>query len=198
MNYHDFQERSSFSHEELLAFAHGRLVADPPADFDSRLPQPPLLMLDRIVSITRGRRSGQIIGEQDVRLDAWYFQCHLPGDPVHPGCLCVDAIWQLLGFYCLWHGALGFGRALGCEEIVFNGQIRPFNRLVRHEVTIKRFAPLSRGEAAIVIGDAKIFVDGEHIMDMKGAKTGIFRNIGYTDYPLRSANSVGGALREET
>jgi 3-hydroxyacyl-[acyl-carrier protein] dehydratase/trans-2-decenoyl-[acyl-carrier protein] isomerase len=64
------------------------------------------------------------VAEQDIRLDAWYFQCHLPGDPVQPGCLCVDAVWQLLGFYCLWRGALGTGRALGCGEVFFSGQIR--------------------------------------------------------------------------
>ena len=76
----------------------------------------------------KNSRQGSIMAEQDIRLDAWYFQCHMPGDPVQPGCLCVDAVWQLLGFYCVWRGALGTGRALGCGEVVFSGQIRPFNR----------------------------------------------------------------------
>lgn len=196
MKYRDFLAAERFGQEELLAFSYGRLVDDPPAEFDSRLPTPPLLMVDRILSITQNGRQGRIIAEQDVRLDAWYFQCHLPGDPVHPGCLCVDAVWQLLGFYCIWRGALGSGRALGCGEVSFNGQVRPFNRCMRHEVTVRRFSLLKESGAAIVIGDAKVFVDDEHIMDVTAARTGIFRGIGYHDYPLRSANSVGGRMKE--
>ncbi|MDZ4165655.1 MAG: bifunctional 3-hydroxydecanoyl-ACP dehydratase/trans-2-decenoyl-ACP isomerase [Smithellaceae bacterium] len=196
MNYTDFQGCNQFGQEELLAFAYGRLVGDPPEGFDGRLPAPPFLMVDRILSITQNGRQGEIIAEQDVRLDAWYFQCHLPGDPVHPGCLCVDAIWQLLGFFCIWRGALGSGRALGCGEVFFNGQIRPFNKLVRYEITVKRFSQLKASGASIAIGDAKVFVDGEHIMDVAGARTGIFRGIAYPDYPLRSANAVGGQMTE--
>lgn len=196
MNYADFQAGNQFKHEELLAFAYGRLVEDPPEGFDGRLPAPPFLMVDRIISITQNGRQGTIIAEQDVRLDAWYFQCHLPGDPVHPGCLCVDAVWQLLGFFCIWRGALGSGRALGCGEVFFNGQIRPHNKRVRHEIAVKRFTQLKASGASIVIGDAKVFVDDEQIMEVTGARTGIFRGIGYPDYPLRSANSVGGQMKE--
>ena len=197
MNYQEFLARNHFEHEELVAFSYGTLVKDQPEGFDGRLPAPPFLMLDRIVSITNDGRQGRIIAEQDVRFDAWYFQCHLPGDPVHPGCLCVDAIWQLLGFYCIWRGALGAGRALGCGEIFFNGQVRPFNKCVRYEITVKRFSLLKLSGAAVVIGDAKIFVDNEKIIDVADARSGVFLGIAYPDYPLRSLNAVGGRMKEE-
>ena len=112
MNYQEFTGRDHFNFEELMAFAYGTLVTDPPAGFDARLPAPPFLMIDRILLIESDGKQGRMIAEQDIRLDAWYFQCHMPGDPVQPGCLGVDAIWQLLGFYCIWRGALGSGRAL--------------------------------------------------------------------------------------
>lgn len=196
MNYKDFTSRGYFGQEELVAFSYGRLVEDPPEGFDGRLPAPPFLMVDRILSITGNVRQGKIIAEQDVRFDAWYFQCHMPGDPVHPGCLCVDAVWQLLGFYCIWRGALGAGRALGCSEVFFNGQVRPFNKCMRYEITIKRFSQLKVSGAAVVIGDAKVFVDDEPITEVVDARSGIFRGIIYPDYPLHSANSVGGQIKE--
>jgi 3-hydroxyacyl-[acyl-carrier protein] dehydratase / trans-2-decenoyl-[acyl-carrier protein] isomerase len=120
----------------------------------------------------------------------------MPGDPVHPGCLCVDAVWQLLGFYCTWRGALGAGRALGCGEVFFNGQVRPFNTCVRYEVSVKRFAQLKQSGASLVIGDARVFVDDELIIEVKQARTGVFRGIVYADYPKRSVNSRGGIMRD--
>lgn len=191
MDYQEFLAGNHFGQEELLAFSYGRLVKDKPEGFDGRLPAPPLLMVDRILSITCNGRQGAIIAEQDMRFDAWYFQCHMPGDPVHPGCLCLDAIWQLLGFYCIWRGALGAGRALGCSDVFFNGQIRPFNNCVRYEIIVKRFSLMKDSGATVVIGDAKVFVDNEQIMDVMGARSGVFRGIVYPDYPLRSKNAVG-------
>lgn len=198
MNYQEFLACGHFSQEELIAFAYGKLVHDQPLGFDGRLPAPPFLMVDRIISITSSGRQGKIIAEQDVKFDAWYFQCHMPGDPVHPGCLCVDAVWQLLGFYCIWRGALGAGRALGCGEVFFNGQVRPFNRCVRYEITVKRFSQLKVSGASVVIGDAKVFVDDEQIIDVTEARSGVFQGIVYPDYPLRSANAVGGQMKGTT
>jgi len=140
MTYQDFLTQKHFNQEELIAFAYGTLVDDPPADFDARLPAPPFLMIDRVLSFVSDGKRGSIIAEQDVRMDAWYFQCHMPGDPVHPGCLCVDAIWQLLGFYGVCRGALGAGRALGCGEVSFNGQIRPYNCSIRYGDLKKQLA----------------------------------------------------------
>jgi 3-hydroxyacyl-[acyl-carrier protein] dehydratase/trans-2-decenoyl-[acyl-carrier protein] isomerase len=184
-----------FGLEELLAYAYGTLISDPPQDFDARLPAPPFLMMDRITSISSNGRQGSLIAEQDIRLDAWYFQCHMPGDPVQPGCLCIDAVWQLLGFYCMWRGALGSGRALGCGEIEFSGQIRPFNKCVRYEIDVRRYSHLKESGASIVIGDGRVYVDGELITLVQQARTGIFKGIAYRDYPRRSRHSVGGMMR---
>lgn len=194
MTYQEFKERDHFSFEEIMAFVYGTLVTDPPKHFDAKLPAPPFLMLDRILLIQSNNRQGKIIAEQDIRLDAWYFQCHMPGDPVQPGCLGVDAIWQLLGFFCTWRGALGSGRALGCSEIAFNGQIRPFNKVVRYEVDVRRYSQLKDSGASVVIGDGRIYVDDELIATVAQGRTGVFKDIAYRDYPLRSKNSVGGIM----
>jgi len=196
MTYREFLERDRFALEDLLAFAYGSLVKDPPEHFDARLPAPPFLMIDRILSVKSDGKRGSIVAEQDVRLDAWFFQCHMPGDPVQPGCLSLDAIWQMMGFYCVWRGARGAGRALGCGEVEFSGQVRPRNRVIRYEVDIKRYAELKASGAAIAAGDGRVFVDGELIARIAMARTGIFRGIVYGDYPNPSANSVGGTIRE--
>jgi len=198
MKYAEFRECQSFSLVDILAFAYGSLVDDPPAHFEARLPAPPFLMMDRILSCTSNGKQGSIIAEQDIKLDAWYFQCHMPGDPVQPGCLCVDAVWQLLGFYCVWRGALGAGRALGCGEVTFNGQIRPYNKCVRYEIAVRRFSHLKDSGASIVIADGNIYVDNEMIAQVKDARTGVFQGIVYPDYPKRSANSVGGIMRSDS
>ena len=192
MKYKDFLQQDHFDFEQLLAFSYGNMIEDPPEDFNARLPAPPFLMVDRILSIEKKGSRGRIVAEQDIRLDAWYFQCHFNGDPVQPGCLCVDAVWQLMGFFCVWRGALGAGRALGCEEVVFSGQIRPHNKVARFEVDVVRFQDLKKSGTSIVIADASVFVDNEHITTIKKARTGIFKGITYTDYPHRSPNSLGG------
>ena len=115
-------------------------------------------------------------------------------DPVQPGCLGVDAIWQLLGFFCVRNGALGTGRALGCGDVAFNGQIRPFNKCVRYEIDIRRFSQLKESGACIGIGDGRIYVDDELIATVAQARTGVFKDIAYKDYPLRSKNSIGGIM----
>jgi 3-hydroxyacyl-[acyl-carrier protein] dehydratase/trans-2-decenoyl-[acyl-carrier protein] isomerase len=183
MNYNQFLEQKSFDLPQLIAFSYGRLVSDPPSDFDARLPAPPFLMIDRIVSLEANGNKGSIIAEQDIRLDAWYFQCHFPQDPVQPGCLGVDAVWQLLGFYGVWKGALGAGRALGCEEVVFRGQIRPFNRVVRFEIDVLRFRLMKSSGSAVVVADATILADGAAVATIKKARAGIFKGIADGNYP---------------
>ncbi len=194
MTYEEFLKRDHFDFEEILAFSWGTLVSDPPEHFEAKFPAPPFLMVDRILCIESDGKKGTIIAEQDIRLDAWYFQCHFPGDPVQPGCLGVDGIWQLLGFFCVWSGALGTGRALGCGEVAFNGQIRPFNKCVRFEVDVRRYSLLKESGASIVIGDGRIYVDNELIATVGQARTGVFKNIAYKDYPLRSKYSIGGIM----
>ncbi len=194
MTYEEFLARDHFTQEDLLAFAHGRLVKDPPEHFVARLPTPPMLMVDRVVEIGARGAKGHIVAEQDIRLDAWYFQCHFQGDPVQPGCLGVDAVWQMLGFYCNWRGGLGSGRALGSGEIDFSGQIRPHDTLVRYEIDVRRYTEVKHAGASLVVGDAVVTVDGEAIYTIKGARVGLFRDIAYPDYPLASENARGGRL----
>ncbi len=193
MKYAEFTEKNSFDLEDLLAFSYGRMIEDPPEGFDARLPAPPFLMVDRILSIEKNGSRGKIVAEQDIRIDAWYFQCHFPGDPVQPGCLCVDAIWQLVGFYCVWRGALGAGRALGCDQVSFNGQVRPHNKVVRYEIEIIRFQGMKNAGASMVIGNGEVFVDGENIASVQRARAGVFKDITYRDYPFRSENAIGGS-----
>jgi 3-hydroxyacyl-[acyl-carrier protein] dehydratase/trans-2-decenoyl-[acyl-carrier protein] isomerase len=194
VKYADFRARSAFEHQDLLAFAHGNLIEDPPEGFASRLPLPPMLMLDRITQISREGARGRIVAERDVRLDDWFFQSHFLGDPVQPGCLGVDAIWQLLGFFCGWAGGHGSGRALGVGEVEFSGQIRPHDRLVRMEVEVRRYAELRESGSTIAIGDARLLVDGEEIYTIRRAKTGLFRDIAYREYPNPTRRSRGGRM----
>lgn len=194
MLYAEFLERTQFNKQELIAHGNGLLVEDTPIPEFGRIPAPPFLMFDRIVELNRNGSTGSIIAEQDVALDAWYFQCHFKGDPVQPGCLGLDAVWQLVGFYCFANGGLGSGRALGCESVEFLGQIRPHDKVVRYEVNIRRLSILKGKGAAIAVGDARVLVDGEAIYNIKGARVGSFTGINYPDYPLPSANSRGGIL----
>ncbi len=194
MKYAEFRERSHFDKAELLAFAHGRLFDDGPADLEARLPTPPMLMLDRITEIRRKGSRGRIVAERDVNLDDWFFQCHFIGDPVQPGCLGVDGVWQLLGFFCAWAGGPGTGRALGCGEVEFFGQIRPHDCCVRYEVDVRRYTELQKAGASMVIGDATLLVDDEPIYTVKRARVGTFQGITYADYPNLSPNAKGGRI----
>ena len=113
-------------------------------------------MVDRIEIISGEKSRGKISAERDVRLDDWFFQCHFLGDPVQPGCLGLDGVWQLLGFYCNWRGGARTGRALGCGEVEFFGQIRPHDGVMRYEIHVKRYTELKNAGASMVIGDAQV------------------------------------------
>jgi 3-hydroxyacyl-[acyl-carrier protein] dehydratase / trans-2-decenoyl-[acyl-carrier protein] isomerase len=193
MKYAEFVERKQYSKLELLGLSQGNLVEDAPEEF-IRLPAPPMLMIDRVVELDRRGPRGRIVGEQDIGLTDWFFQCHFRGDPVQPGCLGVDGVWQLVGLYCAANGAAGSGRALGCKEVEFAGQIRPYNKVVRYEIDIRRFSNLKESGSAVAVGTATVLVDGEAIYHVKDAKVGMFRGIAYGDYPARSERSVGGIM----
>ena len=177
MTFAEFQARGRFDWAELVAFARGTLVADAPAGFAARLPLPPLLMVDRIVEIAGEGSRGRIVAERDVSPDDWFFQCHFAGDPVQPGCLGLDAVWQLIGFFCAWRGGLGVGRALGSGEVAFEGQIRPENRVVRYEIAIRRRSTFAEANATIAIADARVLVDDAPIYTIKGARVGLFTSL---------------------
>ncbi|HUH40388.1 MAG TPA: bifunctional 3-hydroxydecanoyl-ACP dehydratase/trans-2-decenoyl-ACP isomerase, partial [Castellaniella sp.] len=117
-------QKNSFSYEDLLACGRGELFGEG----NAQLPLPPMLMFDRIVRIsTEGgaHNKGEIIAELDINPDMWFFNCHFQGDPVMPGCLGLDAMWQLVGFFLGWCGGPGRGRALGVGEVKFTGQVLP-------------------------------------------------------------------------
>ena len=194
MKYAEYLERNHLTREEVLAHSYGELLEDPPPQF-SRLPTPPMLMLDRVTLIERSGTKGRIHAERDVRLDDWFFHCHFLKDPVQPGCLGVDAIWQIVGLYLGLNGPAASGRALGCKEVEFFGQIRPHNKLVRYEVDIRRYTYMAEQGVAIAIGTGKVIVDDEHIYTIHDAKVGSFKDIAYLDYPAKSKNSVGGVMK---
>lgn len=194
LRYSDFLQRSQFSKEEILAYSWGDLIEDAPQEGCGLLPSPPMLMFDRITEISHKGKRGRIVAEQDISLDDWFFQCHFRKDPVQPGCLGVDAVWQLIGFYAILRGGKGSGRALGAGEIEFFGQIRPHNKVVRYEISIKRYSEIPSQHAAIAIGSAKVFVDNQEIYTINDAKAGIFKDIQYQDYPHKSKNAIGGKL----
>ena len=163
-------KQPSYSYEELIAHGNGEL----PGQDISRLPLPPMLMFDRIVNISEDGGEygkGQVIAELDVKPDLWFFDCHFKGDPVMPGCLGLDAVWQLVGFFLSWAGGPGKGRALGVGEVKFSGQVEPDAKLVRYEINMKRV--ISR-RLYMGIADAKVILDGEVIYAMTDLKVGLF------------------------
>lgn len=164
------KQQSSFTYEELIAHGNGEL----PGQSLSRLPLPPMLMFDRICEIsseggTYGK--GKVVAELDVKPDLWFFDCHFKGDPVMPGCLGLDAVWQLVGFFLSWNGGPGRGRALGVGDVKFSGQVEPDAKLVRYEIDMKRV--ISR-RLYMGIADAKVVLDGEIIYTMSDLKVGLF------------------------
>ena len=163
-------QQSSYSRDELLI--SGTVGIFGPGN--AKLPSPNMLMFDRITRIddTGGRfRKGEIIAEIDVAPDLWFFDCHFNGDPVMPGCLGLDAMWQLIGFWLAWTGADGRGRALGVGEVKFQGQVLPENRLVRYRVEMKR---IIQRKLVMGIGDGSMDVDGRTIYQARNLRVGLF------------------------
>jgi 3-hydroxyacyl-[acyl-carrier protein] dehydratase/trans-2-decenoyl-[acyl-carrier protein] isomerase len=194
MTYDDYCRKTEFNRVELVAHANGTLIQGPHPEI-AALPTPPLLMLHRILDITHDGARGRIVGEHEISVDAWYFWCHFRHDPIQPGCLGIEAVWQLLGFYLTLRRAVGTGRALGCREIDFFGQIRPYNKVVRFEVDIRRCSVLPESGTAIVIGTTRVLVDDKPVYTVTDARLGAYKGIRYPDYPQPSVNSYGGPSR---
>ena len=167
-----FSPKNSYNKEEILDCAQGNLFGEE----NGRLPTPNMLMFDRIteINVDGGKFSkGQIIAELDINPDLWFFDCHFKGDPVMPGCLGLDAMWQLVGFYLCWMDNPGRGRALGASEVKFFGQVLQKAKLVEYEIDIKRIRKQS-----LVVGfaDGLMKVDGKEIYTAKNLKVGLFKD----------------------
>lgn len=163
---------SSFDREQLLACARGELFGAA----NARLPLPPMLMFDRITQVDEHGGAcgkGLLQAELDVHPDLWFFRCHFDGDPVMPGCLGLDALWQLAGFFLPWLGETGRGRALGVGVTRFTGQVRPDARLVRYEIEVSRVV---RGRLKLVVGDGCVRVDDRPIYTARDLRVGLFQN----------------------
>lgn len=162
---------SSFERDELLKCGHGEMFGAG----NAQLPIGNMLMIDRITHISAeggDHGKGEIIAELDIHPDLWFFSCHFPGDPVMPGCLGLDAMWQLVGFFLGWRGNEGRGRALGSGEVKFTGQVLPTAKKVTYKINFKRVI-----ERKLVMGiaDGALLVDGREIYTAKDLRVGLFK-----------------------
>jgi 3-hydroxyacyl-[acyl-carrier protein] dehydratase / trans-2-decenoyl-[acyl-carrier protein] isomerase len=165
-----FERKPSYDYPELLACARGELFGPG----NPQLPLPPMLMFDRITQVTEDggeHGKGQITAELDINPDLWFFACHFPGDPVMPGCLGVDALWQLLGFFLGWVGGTGKGRALGVGEVKFAGMVVPSVKKVEYVVTCKR---IILRKLKLAVADGVLKADGEPIYSASDLRVGLF------------------------
>jgi 3-hydroxyacyl-[acyl-carrier protein] dehydratase/trans-2-decenoyl-[acyl-carrier protein] isomerase len=161
---------NTLDYDALLACGRGELFGPG----NAQLPAPPMLMMDRITDISReGGKYGKgyVHAELDVKTDAWFFACHFIGDPVMPGCLGLDAMWQLVGFYLGWTGAPGKGRALGVGEVKFSGQVTPKVKKVVYKIDLKR---VILRKLVLGIGDGVLEADGNPIYAATDLKVGLY------------------------
>ncbi|MCW8092307.1 bifunctional 3-hydroxydecanoyl-ACP dehydratase/trans-2-decenoyl-ACP isomerase [Alteromonas sp. ASW11-130] len=166
------ERKNSFDRDDLLACSRGEMFGPG----NSQLPAPNMLMMDRIVSITDDggeHGKGQIIAEFDITEDLWFFACHFPGDPVMPGCLGLDAMWQLVGFFLGWSGGPGKGRALGVGQVKFTGQILPSAKKVTYRIDMKRVV---KRKLFMGMADGIVEVDGRQIYSASDLKVGLFQD----------------------
>lgn len=164
------EKKNSYTYDELIQCGYGELFGPG----NAQLPLPPMLMFDRITHISDSGGQfdkGEIIAELDINPDLWFFKCHFEGDPVMPGCLGLDAMWQLVGFFLGWMGGPGHGRALGAGDVKFTGQVTPDCKLVTYRVNLKR---LIMRKLYMGIADASLEVDGREIYTAEDLRVGLF------------------------
>ncbi|NQZ83147.1 MAG: bifunctional 3-hydroxydecanoyl-ACP dehydratase/trans-2-decenoyl-ACP isomerase [Colwellia sp.] len=164
------EQKNSFSKEDLVKAGTGEMFGEG----NSQLPSDNMLMMDRIITINSDggeHGKGEIIAELDINPDLWFFDCHFKGDPVMPGCLGLDAMWQLVGFYLAWSGGPGRGRALGVGQVKFTGQVLPTAKKVTYKITFKR---VIKRKLFMGIADGTVSVDGRVIYTATDLKVGLF------------------------
>jgi 3-hydroxyacyl-[acyl-carrier protein] dehydratase/trans-2-decenoyl-[acyl-carrier protein] isomerase len=164
------QQTTSLSYEDLLACSRGEMFGPE----NAQLPAPPMLMMDRITQISRdggANGKGYIEAELDISPEQWFFLCHFIGDPVMPGCLGLDAMWQLVGFFLGWTGAPGKGRALGVGEVKFTGQVTPDVKKVVYKITMKR---VILRKLIMGVADGVLEADGKPIYTASDLRVGLF------------------------
>ena len=167
------KNKNSFDYNELISCANGEMFGPG----NARLPAPPMLMFDRISKITENGGAydkGYIEAELDIKKNLWFFDCHFKTDPVMPGCLGLDAMWQLVGFFLGWVGNPGKGRALGVGEVKFTGEVLNNNKLAKYIIEIKRI--LKKGETSVGLADGILLIDNKKIYSTKNLKVGLFKN----------------------
>jgi 3-hydroxyacyl-[acyl-carrier protein] dehydratase/trans-2-decenoyl-[acyl-carrier protein] isomerase len=165
-------QQNSFDYNDLISCAKGKMFGPG----NPQLPLPPMLMCDRITNISDSggtHDKGIIRAELDINPDLWFFPCHFEGDPVMPGCLGMDALWQLVGFFLGWSGGEGRGRALSVGEVKFTGQILPTNKLVTFEIDMKRVI-LRR--LIMGIADGRVICDGDTVFEANDIRVGLFKS----------------------
>ncbi|HIE56066.1 MAG TPA: 3-hydroxyacyl-[acyl-carrier-protein] dehydratase FabA [Chromatiaceae bacterium] len=164
------ERKHAYDKEDLIKCGHGELFGPG----NAQLPTDNMLMMDRITYISdKGGAHGKglITAELDIKPELWFFECHFPGDPVMPGCLGLDAMWQMVGFYLGWLGNPGHGRALGVGEVKFTGQVLPDAKLVKYVIDVKRV--ITR-KLVLGIADGKLEVDGREIYTARDLRVGLF------------------------
>ncbi|MBT3048615.1 MAG: 3-hydroxyacyl-[acyl-carrier-protein] dehydratase FabA [gamma proteobacterium symbiont of Ctena orbiculata] len=162
--------QNAYNRDQLLSCGHGEMFGPG----NAQLPTPNMLMMDRIVRISDDGgefNKGEILAELDINPDLWFFDCHFPGDPVMPGCLGLDAMWQMVGFFLAWIGNPGHGRALGVGEVKFTGQVLPSAKQVTYHINIKRV--IAR-KLVLGVADGVMKVDGREIYSAKDLRVGLF------------------------
>ena len=165
-------KKNSYKYEELIECANGNLFGPG----NAKLPSPPMLMFDRITNIEEINgiyNKGLIEAELDIKEKMWFFDCHFKGDPVMPGCLGLDAMWQLVGFFLGWKGEPGKGRALGVNSVKFTGEVLINAKIARYKVNIKRI--LKKEGAVVGLADGTLYSDGKAIYEAENLKVGLFK-----------------------
>jgi len=171
--YFKIMQKNNYNYSELIECGEGKLFGEG----NAKLPLPPMLMFDRITEISQNSgefKKGKIKAELDIKEGLWFFDCHFQGDPVMPGCLGLDAMWQLVGFYLGWSGEPGKGRALGVNAVKFTGEVLKEVKIATYEINMKRI--LKKEGTAVGLANGSLSADGKIIYTAENLKVGVFKS----------------------